>query len=318
MNEHILIAYNFDGKGGGMPLVNDINRSNTSLYWIHLDACHPNTRLYLENEIADTSIIEALLAEETRPRMTPISDGALIMLRGVNLNEKADPEDMISIRVWIDDHKIISLRRRKLKATQDLKEKIELGKGPKNSGEFICMLTSIMFERMEPAFSALEDAVDDVEEKVLESADSSLRETIVQIWKQVVMFRRYMFPQKEAIKQLSTSNLKWLNHKHKRHLQETYNHVQLYVENLDALRERSQIVKDELTNILADKLNQNTYILSIIAAIFLPLSLLTGLLGVNLGGIPGADNPSGFLIFCGIMIVLFIIQIAVFKKLKWF
>jgi zinc transporter len=59
------------------------------------------------------------------------------------------------------------------------------------------------------------------------------------------------------------------------------------------------------------------YVLSVVAAIFLPLGFFTGLLGINVGGIPGAENPTAFLMFILLLIVLVIIQIAVFKWQKW-
>ena len=52
----------------------------------------------------------------------PVGEGVLLILRGVILNENASPEDMVSIRLWIDPHRIISLQRRKLKAVGDLAE----------------------------------------------------------------------------------------------------------------------------------------------------------------------------------------------------
>ena len=127
-----------------------------------------------------------------------------------------------------------------------------------------------------------------------------------------------MAPQREAINQLRMSDVTWLNDNHEHHLVEAYNHVSRYVEDLDAIRERAQIVKDELANILSDKLNKNMYILSVIAAVFLPLGFLTGLLGVNVGGIPGSDNHYAFAVFCVILMVIVIMQVAIFKKLKWF
>lgn len=166
--------------------------------------------------------------------------------------------------------------------------------------------------------TALDETTDDIEEKVLETVDGSLRQAIVDVRKQAIMFRRYMAPQRDAIGQLRMADLEWLDDTHKRHLQEAYNHVTRYVEDLDAIRERAQIVKDELANILADKLNKNMYVLSVIAAIFLPLGFLTGLLGINIGGIPGADNGHAFLIFCGILTVIVLIQVVIFKRFKWF
>lgn len=321
--DHVILSFGFDGKGGGKPLSSDeINKEleSKNLAWVHMDAEHPDTRKWLEKEIStlDPFVVGALLAEETRPRMTEIDGGVLIILRGVNLNEDSRPEDMVSIRLFVDERRIISVRRRKLKAVEDLKEKIEKGKGPKNSGEFICMLSSGLFNRMSPVLTGLDELTDDAEEKVSENPDANLRESIVDIRKQAIMFRRYMAPQRDAIGQLRIADLKWIDDSHKRHLQESHNLITRYVEDLDAIRERAQVIKDELNTALADKLNKNMYVLSVIAAIFLPLGFLTGLFGINVGGIPGASSADSFTIFCGLLAVIVILQVLIFKKMKWF
>ncbi|HBF99444.1 MAG TPA: zinc transporter ZntB, partial [Alphaproteobacteria bacterium] len=90
-----------------------------------------------------------------------------------------------------------------------------------------------------------------------------------------------------------------------------------FVEDLDAVRERSQIIQDELTTALSDKLNRNLYLLSIVAAIFLPLGFLTGLLGINVGGIPGTESPYAFGIFSAILVLIVGLQVVIFRKLHW-
>ena len=323
MNSHILLAYDLDGKGGGTPL--DQARlaedtSNDNLNWVHLDANHADTRGWLESEVShlDPYVVDALLMDETRPRMTQVGNGVILILRGANLNENSDPEDMVSIRLWVEKKRVISMRRRKLKALGDLEKMIESGRGPKDTGEMVCMLMACLFKRIEPVLSSLDEATDQIEESLLESGSNSLRESIIDVRKQAIMFRRYMIPQREAIDQMRMSSLSWLKDKHRRQIQENYNHVTRYLEDLDAVRERAQIVKDELANILSDRLNKNMYMLSVIAAIFLPLGFLTGLLGVNVGGIPGVENEYAFAIFSAILAIIILIQIIIFKWLKWF
>ncbi|MZR29494.1 zinc transporter ZntB [Sneathiella litorea] len=323
MSSPILMAFDFDGEGGGNSVSDKaISRElkNKNLAWVHLDLTHEETKPWLDNEISylDPFVVDALVAEETRPRIAEIGDGALIILRGVNLNENADPEDMVSIRLWIDAERIISVQRRQLKAVQEIEERILAGKGPKNSGDFINMLLARLSEKMAFVLTELDDATDDVEEKILENPDTAFREKIIDIRKEAIVLRRYMAPQKDAIAQLRLCEFSWLSSGHKRHLQENFDHLLRYVEDLDAIRERAQIVKDELANIIADRLNKNLYVLSVIAAVFLPLGFLTGLLGINVGGIPGVDNPYAFFVFSGILIILVVIQILLFKKFKWF
>ncbi len=324
MSDTILGAYEIDGAGGGTA-INDVKIASQKikdeqLAWVQLDRSNPKTKDWLKSELGylDNFVVEALLAEETRPRVTEINDGAIIILRGVNLNKDADPEDMVSIRLWVDKFRIISVQKRQLKAIKDVEEKLKSGTGPTDAGQFVSMLVSRLFERIEPVITELDEKTDDVEEQILEKPNLSLRENIIDIRKKAIVLRRYMAPQKDAIGQLRVSDLPWVTANTKRHLQENYDRVLRYVEDLDAIRERAQIVKDELANIMSDRLNKNMYILSVIAAIFLPLGFLTGLLGINIGGMPGAENSEAFWIFCGMLVAVVIAQVLVFKKMKWF
>lgn len=77
-------------------------------------------------------------------------------------------------------------------------------------------------------------------------------------------------------------------------------------------------MQDELTSALSSKLNKNLYILSVITALFMPLSFFSGLLGMNLKGIPGADHPMSFGVACAIALGIALMQIIIFKRMKWF
>jgi len=291
-----------------------------SLVWVHLDATVEGCSKWLEREVSDLDpiLINALTADETRPRLLEMEKGVLLILRGINLNANSEPEDMISIRLWIDESRIISLRRRPLKAVMDIRERLSAGRGFGSSGGFITMLTTRLFERMEPIFSDLDDRLALIEEEVADAPSTDSRKCITSIRKEAILFRRYIAPQKDVIAHLRSCEQAWLSSLDKRRLQESFDHVTRYVEDLDVIRERAQVVKDELVNALSDRMNRNMYMLSVIAAIFMPLGFLTGLLGVNVGGIPGSENGGAFYIFCGILTLIIALQVVFFKKLKWF
>lgn len=323
MSDFILHALQFDGEGGASLIDEDkigAALATGKTNWVHLDANLPETRQWLEANlsVSDELIVEALLVQESRPRILTYDEGTIIILRGVNLNEDAHPEDMVSIRLWIYGNNIISVRLRRLKAVIDIRERLENGHGPKNAGDFVTSLIARLFERMEPVLQSLDDQLDELEEQVMENPDAEDRQAITTLRKQAILFKRYITPQRDVISALRNAELDWLDLPHKRKLMESLDRVTRYVEDLDATRERGQIIKDELANALSDRMNKNLYMLSVVAAVFLPLGFLTGLLGINVGGIPGADLPTAFLIFCGMLIVVVIFQIALFKKLKWF
>ncbi|MAE51277.1 MAG: zinc transporter ZntB [Micavibrio sp.] len=320
--DYIIDAFELDGQGKGIALRgDDIARKikEDVLAWVHFDADHPGTRQWLEQEAAylDPIILDALMASETRPRVSEFPEGFLVILRGVNLNENAEEEDMISIRLWIDQHRIISTRKRKLRAVQTIRERLQGGNGPKNSADFLAMLLTCLIDNMEGVVLKLEDDIDEIEETLIKSPDKNNRHVINDIRHKTIILRRYISPQKEAVAQLRASNVTWLDNRHNRQLQENLDKITRYVEDLDSVRDRSQVIKDEHASILSDRMNKNLYVLSLIAALFLPLGFVTGLLGINVGGMPGVDDDMAFTIVCAICGGLLFVEYLLFRFLRW-
>lgn len=320
---HILFAYGFTGDGAANALKGkriSLELKNEGLAWVHLDADNTKSRSWIKKEVAylDKIIIEALLADETRPRLVKFDNGSLIIFRAVNLNPYSSPEDMTSIRIWIDSQRIISLQKRNVNAISHIDNEIKSGRAPKSSGEFLTMLCTELTDQLGPILEEINDMTADIEEKVLENHDVSLREDIISVRKKVTIFKRYLTPQKEVINSLKISNQDWLNDIDRRNLQENYDHMARYLEDLDEIKERSQIIHDELTNSITEKLNKNMYIMSVIASVFLPLTFITGMFGMNVGGIPYNIDDYGFFKLTAIVCGVVGLQILYFKKKKWF
>ena len=323
MGDPVLFAYSLNQAGGGAALHDgEVARllKDDQLAWAHLNADHPETAKWLRHEVTylNDFVVNALLADETRPRVVSMGEGVLLILRGVNLNDNASPEDMVSIRLWVDPHRIISLQRRKLRAVGDLAATLEAGKGPKGSADFVTMLIDLLFARMAPVVTSLGEEMDDIEEDILNGGANTLREQIVSIRKKAIIFKRYMAPQRDLITHLLEAKRDWFGENNDHQLIEAHNNITRFVEELDSVRERSQVISDEVTNILTERLNKNMYALSVVAAIFLPMGFLTGLLGVNVGGIPGAENPQAFFVFCLLLALVVGVQILFFRKMRWF
>jgi len=320
--DFVLFSYAIEKNGQGKPLYGkDVQKhvKAKSLGWVHLDAYHDETPEWLRENVSylDDTIIDALLASETRPRVTFHEKGAMVILRGMNFNQDADPEDMISIRLWIDESRIISVQRRPLKAVEDIKNALENGHGPKDSGTFLAMLCGFLFTRMQPVLSDINEQVDEIEENILEDSSPEIRQNLGELRKKIIIFKRYISPQKDVMAILRNSDLNWLGDNHAKLFQENYDRLTRYIEDFDMVRERSQIIKEEHMALVSDRMNKNMYSLSIIAGIFLPLGFITGLLGINVGGMPGVDNENAFMIvsiacvFCGLGFI------GLFKLLKW-
>ena len=288
------------------------------ILWIHFDYSSPQAIDWITNKSnIDSIAIDALLTEETRPRTTILDDSLLIALRGVNLEPKSKPEDMISIRLFITPTLIISTRKRDLLTIKEIADNLKKGVGPKSSSEFLIELTYRIIERMEDIIDNIEDRGDQLEENIINSSDLKYRNEILAIRRESIVLRRYLFPQKEAMNKLYHDKITWINEYERIELREINDQLIRHIEELDTIKDKVTLIQEELSNMLSDQMNKKMYMLSIISAIFLPLTFLTGLLGINIDGIPGAKNENAFLIFCVMLIVVVSIQYVIFKKKKW-
>ncbi len=286
--------------------------------WLHLNMNNVETQRWVR---ARTDIPyaarEALLAGETRPRVSAVADGLMINLRGVNLNEGADPEDMVSIRVWMSARRIVSTRRRRLRAAMDIRDEILGGRKFAAPGLLVARLAGQLTQRMSPFVEQIDERIDDVEDEMLTGAGERVRARLAAARHEAVLFRRFIAPQREALARLAADDGPLFDPHTRIDLRETADQVTRLTEDIDAARERAMVLQDQLTDQRAEEMNRNMMVLSVVAAIFLPLGFLTGLFGINVGGMPGIDEPAAFWLVLGACAVTGFGLLVIFRIMKW-
>jgi zinc transporter len=319
----LIDAWLLDEQGAGWKLAwNEIPECRPGpgqWLWTHFDYSQPAIQRWLHEESGLSELtVEALLQVETRPRCVSADDGLMIFLRGVNLNPGADPEDMVSIRLWLGERRIISLRKRRLLSIDEIRADIARGDAPRSPGDFLDRLVDHLLDRVSTVTEDLYDEVDELEDSVLVETGHHQREQLSIIRRQAIALRRFLAPQREALNRLAAERSPLLSQEHSLHLRESFDRLTRLIEDLDAARERAGVVHETLVSRIAEQTNSRMYILSIIAAIFLPLSFVTGLLGINVGGIPGADSALGFAFVVVMMLVIAGALWAFFRWRHWF
>lgn len=316
-----IVSYVFDGEGGARPvalaeLAEQREGDNAVAFaWIHLERDQPEATQWLEQAGLDPVVIDALTADETRPRCTIHGGGAMLNLRGVNLNPGAEPEDMVSVRLWVDQKRVVGVWRRPLMAVRDMFDAIERNQAPVSPGDLVAKLALRLADRAEPTVAALNEQVDVLEEQVLDETAEISRGQLARVRRMAIVLRRFMVPQRDALTTLEIEDLHWLGDRDRSRVREAAERVTRLGEDLDAIRDRAQVIHDQVADRRADDMNRHMLILAVVAAVFLPLGLLTGLLGVNVGGIPGVDNPWAFLLVCALLVLLGLGQVWFFKRI---
>ena len=313
-----------DGKGGARSIarteLDGLQLAPHESVWLHWDRSHPQTQTWLRTASGLTPFVcDLMLEENTRPRLLPLPDNELLLfLRGVNLNPGAEPEDMVSVRIFAAAQRVISLRLRSLRATDELIDLLKEGKGPKTASELLVYLAQLFTDKVQAVVSELTELVDDMEERI-DADERYMPEhgNMVHIRRRAAGMRRFLAPQRDIYAQLTRSKMPWFVEDDADYWNELNNSLTRYLEELELTRERVGLVLEAEDRRLNERMNRTMYRFGIVTGIFLPMSFLTGLLGINVGGIPGSENPHGFLMACGLMVVVAVAQMWLFKRLRW-
>jgi zinc transporter len=223
---------------------------------------------------------------------------------GVNLTPGAEPEDMISLRMLINERRMITLTRRELRSIAEIRQEIGSGRGPTSMGDFMATLIEKLVGRTAPVLAQLEDAIDEEEDDLVEGKLRRVDSTLVGVRGRIIKLRRFLAPQREALVRLSQEKLAWISPEERARLSETANQLTRNVEDLDEFRERAQVIQEEIGLYYNRRLTRSTFVITLAASVLVPLNLVAGLFGMNVGGIPGKDSPYAFWMISALFIGL--------------
>lgn len=285
--------------------------------WLHLDYRNPDTKLWLLEESGlPKEICYAFLDPHSANRFILKENGFFFVFRALNLNEGQEKEDMVSLHIWIENDRIITMRDQRVKGIDELKNIIINKKKNTTTKHIFLEILDKLTDITASYIDELYDNVDEIDEILIESFTKGLRYRISRLRKKTIELRRFIMPQKTLLDQLYKENL--FTNGEKSHLKNILEHNHKITEDLTALRERANVSQEEFTAKITDKMTKTMYVLTILSTIFLPLNFIASLLGVNVSGIPGANNPNAFFVVCVIVVFIGIIEYIWFKKNRYF
>lgn len=308
-------ALDWDSLKDSLPAVPD-----GRYLWIHFDWMGDGVRDWLINIAGiDPTIADTLSTRGTRPSVFFYDPGFSLNLRGVNLNAENDPEDMISVRFWVSSNMVITLRNQRLEAFDNVRSAIAQNNAPHSLDDFIVTVAEHLTWNVETVVREIEDAVEELEidqEAIPEGKTLPLRRRGSDLRNQLGRLRRHLAPQRDALAAFVEHKPAWPDKRLKRRARALTDKTIRLVEEFDSLRERIQIVNENLMALETEQMNRTMYWLTVIAGLFLPISFVTGLLGINVGGIPAADSPWGFATVAIILAAIVGFEIWLFRKMR--
>ena len=290
----------------------------SELVWIHRTDSDTAAKAWLSDDagLADY-IVDALTADETRPRCDQIGDGVILNLRGRSDDRMLMSDPLASVRIWAVAGRLISVTRRPLTAVSLVEAELASG-AIHDPGDLIAAFATAITNELDPEVAELGDLLDDCEADLSGDRIFELRQKVTKVRSAAIGYRRFLSPQRTAIEKLAALPAPWLASDDRLHLSAAADRAARMAEELESIRERAALTHEALTDLRAEQIDRRSLIIAIAAMVFLPLTFLTGLLGMNVAGIPYAHEPWAFWGVVGVCAVIAIGIAGYFIRRHWF
>ncbi|WP_242415919.1 CorA family divalent cation transporter [Sphingomonas panni] len=285
--------------------------------WIHLHGDGDVVAAWLRTHAhLPDYVIDPLTAVETRPRCDAIGRGAFVNLRGLSDDQLTSADPLASVRLYASAGRVHSVTRRKLTAFHTVVEEVE-GGGVADPGDLIVAFASAITEQLDPLIADLGDTLDECEEALDPTRIFEQRRAVTHTRVRAIGYRRFLVPQRSALEKLGQLPGDWLQADDRLHLAAAADRAARMAEEVDSIRERAALIHETLTDLRAEQLDQRSLQIAIVAMVFLPLTFVTGLLGMNVKGIPFADEPWAFAGVVALCVAMSAAIVAWFVRKHW-
>jgi zinc transporter len=323
----LLFGRVLDGRGGARAIAWEQAQgwrphAPGEVLWLHLDRVRPGVAEWLESELGiPEPTAELLTSDQTRPRAFREGDTLVATLRGINFNPGSQPEDMVSMQLWCDGHRVITLRRHPLQTPRDAQTDLDRGKGATDAGALVTALTEHLVDRMNRSIVDMNEEIDRLEalDFDVEDADPLLVQ-IATIRRDCLALQRHMGPQHVALEAISRDAPPWFEEHDRREIAESIERLARYLADINVSKESAVVLMDELRSRAFARSEKTNRRLTLVATVFLPLSFLVGLFGINVGGMPWAQipgDPEGFWLVTGLCAVFAVATVLLFRRWRW-
>jgi len=303
LDQHTAFALTLQERGGlvwghrlphGAALgLDDAEQARDGPVWLHLNLADGRARSWLQAHAGlPAQAVSLFLEPHPRVGCTPTENGLSAVLVDMYHDFDGDPESFGEIRFYMDENRIISARRRPLMSADVVHRALSHGQAVSGTGAWLDAFLTALARSFADAVRDLLEQVDALEDDVVSGKSTQeQRAQLGHLRRLCVRFRRHVNGDRQAVQRLVAMAVPKSDHRSQRASLETLDGV---AQDLDLLHERVRLLQEEVARTLAEATNRNLYVLSVMTTALLPPTLVTGIWGMNVGGLPWGDDPHGF------------------------
>lgn len=298
-----MVFISFDGKGG-VARVPDGEPAPVAppkgFVLVSGNARSPEFKVWLKNEIGAFNA-DQLTVPSVRSRCIVFDDKAMVVLRVVRPGASPDDIGRQLMSLLIEKGRVIIASELNIPEFLGITQWQQTHHAPMTSADLVARLGLRAADRLEPLIERMGDALDDIEEALMTERMADSRARLSGLRRTIISFRRLIWPQRDVLNTLEIEDLSFFSVRDRGRLREAAARSARLGDELQALSERAVLVHEQILDTRAEQMNRTMLVLAAVTVVFMPLTVISGMLGMNVSGIPFADNPFAFWIVVAVL-----------------
>lgn len=270
--------------------------------WLHFNLANAATERWLREHLGEVDAFFDALHEGSRSTRIEYAHDALIAVVNDVLYEfDFEPSQLATLWLYLDERTVISARLQPLRTIDRLREAVRQGE---TFASTVAMLTHLLRDQADVLVQIVRtatDQVDDVEDTMLAERGQRSRARLGSLRRVLVRLRRLLAPEPGALFRLLNQPPRWIAADDVQELRHSTEEFSAVLADMNALQERIKLLQEEVAARVTEETNRSVYVLTMVTVLALPINMIAGLLGMNVGGIPLAEHPEGFWIVVAII-----------------
>jgi len=297
-------------------LSNDADRVN----WIDVQGLGDEATLW---RIAQAFGIHPLALEDAvntpqRAKAEPYEEHLLIIGR-TPVRDEAGKLDLPQVSIFVGPGYVVTFQDRKRGLFEPVRARIRAGKGPiwsMKSDYLAYALLDTMIDRYYPIVEDLVERIDDLEDEVIHDPTRGMLPELYQIRRELVLLRRVGVPQRSAIHELSRTT-PFISSEVRTYLRDTHDHISQLTELVESSRDLTLAVMDMYLSAIGNKTNDIMKVLTLLSSIFIPMTFIAGVYGMNFEFMPEIHRPWAYPVVIGVMVLIAASMLWLFIRRGW-
>jgi magnesium transporter len=228
--------------------------------------------------------------------------------------------DMDQVSMILGPNFIISFKEKEVDVFNPLRDRLRTAKGKirKQGADYLAysMIDSIV-DHYFLIMERLGERFEDLEDSVVSNPEPGILPTIYNLKRDMLFLRKSVWPLREAISKMQRTDSPLVSEAIKIYLRDVYDHTIQVIENIETFRDMSASLLETYLSSLSNKLNEVIKLLTIISTIFIPLTFLAGLYGMNFRFMPELESPWGYPAVLILMLLVVVVMLIYFWRKKW-